>query len=178
MAKLNDKNEQTKYKIHLMITTLCNRSCPDCCNFQYDIDNIPTVTEKELREAKVIYLTGGEPFAYGNPNAIARYLKGKYSNIQKVYAYSNAFELGYYLQNDGRVDALNGITISIKAPYDKQVFEDIIKDNLQLAQLESNWVYLFEPYQDMIIPERNFTVRNREWQKDFVPESHSIFRRI
>ena len=49
MAKLNEKTEETKKIIHLMITEKCNRKCPDCCNNQYDLNSI----EKEIGRAHV-----------------------------------------------------------------------------------------------------------------------------
>lgn len=55
MAILNKKNELTEQVIHLMITDKCNRNCPDCCNNQYKISDIPTITDEELTKAKRIY---------------------------------------------------------------------------------------------------------------------------
>ena len=51
MAKLNEKNENTEKVIHIMVTSLCNRKCPDCCNNQYDLNDIPYVTDEELKRA-------------------------------------------------------------------------------------------------------------------------------
>ena len=86
MAILNEKNDFTKGTIHLMITDKCNRRCPDCCNNQYNISDIPVATSKDFIEAKHVYLTGGEPFAYGDPCLIAERLKMYYPNIEKIIA--------------------------------------------------------------------------------------------
>lgn len=97
MAVLNVKTDITKKIIHLMVTPLCNRNCKYCCNKQYDINNIPYVTDEELREAEVLCLTGGEPFLFTNPCWIARYYKKRYSNIKRIYVYTNAKELYLWL---------------------------------------------------------------------------------
>ena len=57
MAKLNEYNDQTKGKIHLMVTTLCDRDCKYCCNKQYDLDAIPTVTPEELAACHTVYIS-------------------------------------------------------------------------------------------------------------------------
>lgn len=58
---------------------------------------IPCVTDEELRNAEVLCLTGGEPFKYTQPNAIASYYKRNYPNIKKIYVYTNALEFAEYL---------------------------------------------------------------------------------
>ena len=46
LAKLNDRTDKTKGIIHLMVTSLCDRNCPYCCNKQYDLNDIPYVTDE------------------------------------------------------------------------------------------------------------------------------------
>ena len=101
MAILNDRNEETKGIIHLMITAKCDRNCPNCCNNQYSLDDIPVVTEEELQEAHTIYLTGGEPFAYAYPTTLARRLKSKYPNIKTVRFILMLLNLGTILLKVG-----------------------------------------------------------------------------
>lgn len=176
MAILNEKNDLTKQKIHLMITDKCDRKCRDCCNNQYSLSDIPIITNKELSEAKHIYLTGGEPFAYGDPSGIATMLKNVYSNIEKVIVYTNAFELYMYLNNNGKLDGIDGLTISIKTTSDAVTFKKLIK-NPDVVELESNWVYVFDGFEDIECPE-GFYKTKREWQKNFVAAPNSIFRRV
>ena len=114
MSILNERNDNTKGVIHLLVTSLCNRKCKYCCNTQYDLNDIPYVTDEELREAHTICITGGEPFAFSDPCAFAKYYKYKYPNIQKVFVYTNALELGDYLQTGRKLTYLDGLTISIK----------------------------------------------------------------
>lgn len=176
MAKLNEKTENTKKIIHLMITNVCNRKCPDCCNNQYDINAIHRITDQELREAEMIFLTGGEPFAYADPCGLAKQIKENYPNIKKVFVYSNAIELADYLMVH-HINSIDGITISIKNRRDKQAFENIIAKNKEVLNLESNWLYVFKGFEDTKAPS-SFVKKSRVWQKNFIPATDSIFRRL
>jgi len=177
MAVLNDKNDNTKGIIHIMITAKCDRNCPHCCNKQYSLDDIPVVTDQELQEAHTIYLTGGEPFAYSHPTIIARRLKQKYPNIKKIRVYTNAFELVNYFAQGGDLDDIDGLTISIKDNRDRLAFENVIAGAVIIHQLKSIWVYVFKGFEDVECPE-DFTKIIREWQKEFVAAPNSIFRKI
>lgn len=117
LAKLNDKTDKTKGVIHLMVTNLCDRNCPYCCNKQYDLNDIPYVTDEELREAHTVFITGGEPFKYSNPVEIANSLKYKYKNIEKIYVYTNATEFTDWAINnlkELKYSSIDGLNISIK----------------------------------------------------------------
>lgn len=175
MAKLNCKTDTTKKIIHLMVTTLCIRNCKYCCNKQYDLNDIPYITDEELREAEILCITGGEPFAFSNPCQIAAYYKIKYSNIKKIYVYTNALELSDYLRFNPLYD-IDGLSVSIKTKDDANIFEKYIRYNEQVLILPSNRLYVFDNlYTDK--PE-GFEVIHREWQEDFVPANDSIFRRV
>lgn len=183
MAKLNEYNDQTKGKIHLMVTTLCDRDCKYCCNKQYDLNDIPQVTDEELKNCHTIYITGGEPFLFSDPNMIAWQLKRKYSNIKTVRVYTNARALYMYMYRYGSLDAIDGLSVSIKDINDLNAFRTILSDYQTDIEkhCKSNVLYAFAPCRPRIdIPEYpgNFKVIEREWQEDFVPEPTSIFRRI
>ena len=131
MAILNERNENTKGIIHLLTTTLCNRDCKYCCNKQYDMNEIPYVTDSELSEAHTLCLTGGEPFLYTNPCTIAKHYKLRYRNLQNVYVYTNALELAQWLQTHTLHD-LDGLNISIKTKADAKAFEHILKNHIDV----------------------------------------------
>ena len=180
MAKLNEKNERTKKVIHLMTTTLCLRDCPYCCNKQYDIDQIPTVTDEELRECEVVCLTGGEPVVFSNVEAIAELLK-RINRHLKVYLYANAVELANYFlkREDAYFSYIDGYTVSIKNEQDFYAFEGMVKFNLEnFGDGRSNRLYVY----DNLFPKEDcpecFEYFDREWQVDFKPADDSIFRRI
>lgn len=175
MAILNEKTAYTEKIVHLMITDKCNRKCPYCCNNQYDVNGIPYVTDEELKNAEIIFLTGGEPFTYADPCDYASKLKNKYSNLKAIMVYTNAIELAAYLENHN-LYGIDGLTISIKCKGDKKVFEDLIKKNNDVLSLDSVRVYVFEGFEDTLVPE-TFDKRKRVWQKAFKAADDSIFRR-
>ena len=174
--KLNELNDKTKKVIHLMVTSLCNRNCNHCCNKQYDLNNIPYVTDSELKDAEVLCLTGGEPFLFTNPCAISEYYKKMYPNIKKVYVYTNATELGSWISMNDKLYSIDGVNVSIKNLHDRHVFDAILANNYWINDLTDNRLYIF----DNLMPENtgNFEVIHRSWQKDFEPADDSIFRRI
>lgn len=181
MSKLNERNENTKGIIHLLVTPLCDRNCANCCNKQYDLKDIPIVTDEELREAHTLLLTGGEPFKYSNPCEIAKYYKERYPNIKKVYVYTNARELLMYIYDRYTSDnewlyAIDGLNISIKDRIDKISYEKSV-EYIKSLKLSSNRLYVFDK---KLISDNlgGFTLIYREWQKDFEPASDSIFRRL
>ncbi len=174
MAILNEKNERTQRIIHLLVTNLCQRNCKFCCNKQYDMSKVEYVTDEELKNAEILCLTGGEPFQFTNPCEIARYYKRTYPNIKKVYVYTNALELGMFLQNN-EIHSIDGVNVSIKVKADAMVFDNIIKNDETIVNLSSNLLYVF----DNLYSEtpKGFNVFQREWQEDFEPADDSIFRR-
>lgn len=176
MAKLNDKNEKTEEIIHLMVTSLCDRDCPDCCNKQYDLNNIPYVTDEELKNANTLCITGGEPFKFSNPNEIARYYRIKYPNIKNVYVYTNAIELVEYILREKHLEYIDGVSVSIKNKVDAFTFKSYIATDKRITKLPSNRLYVFNNLFDEEV--EGFTVIQREWQKEFVPANNSIFRKV
>lgn len=184
MAILNEKNENTVKNIHLMVTSLCNKDCPHCCNKQYDLGTIPQVTDEELRSAENIFITGGEPFVYSRPDEIAECLKKRYPNIKKAIVYSGIFEAWEYLVFGGSTEYIDGLTLSIKEHKDIYDFESVqilLKND---PNCKSNRLYCFDErdYEELTeldqIDTDGFEVSWRAWQTDFVPAPDSIFRRI
>lgn len=170
--------------LHLLVTTICDRDCPHCCNKQYDLNTVHQVTDQELCECENIYITGGEPFKYSAPNKIAGYLKDKYPNIKKVIVYTNAYEFEDYLLQGGHTFNLDGVTVSIKSSRDVISFyhvREIMVRPEHLYSLKSNYLYVFDG-RNVCWPEHgeniNFVTKSRTWQEKFKPAPESIFRRM
>lgn len=175
---LNNYTSETMENIHLMVTSLCDRNCPYCCNKQYDLSTIPQVTDEELLRAKRIFITGGEPFTFAQPVEIADYLRIKYKNIEQVIVYTNAYELYCYLARDGSLEHIDGLTVSLKEYEDKDYFEGILTYLKDYPKCKSNRLYYFSDYLIAGLNTEGFEVMEREWQPDFIPAPDSIFRRI
>lgn len=165
--------------MHIMITTLCNRNCKYCCNKEYSFDEIRTATEIDFLASDYICLTGGEPFLFTNPNEFAKKFKKDYPHIKKVWVYSNAVELRDYLQKypTAKLDAIDGISCSIKIWADIRAFRELIADP-RIMNLPDNLCYVFNNLVDTKQTFGNFKMINREWQEKFTPADNSLFRRI
>lgn len=170
------KPEKEITTAHILVTSLCDRDCKYCCNKQYDLNSVPYITEDELSRMKHIYLTGGEPFTYSNPNAIARKLKLRYQNIEQVIVYSNAYELWEYLANGGMTNFIDGVTISVKSEVDISSL-DCCTAYSRLINLPKNRLYVFPGYEDVDCP-ASIEKIPRVWQEEFVPAPNCIFRRL
>ncbi len=182
MSKLNEYTNKTKRVIHLMVTSLCLRNCPHCCNKQYSLDDIPYVTDEELKQCEVLCLTGGEPFEFTNPEKITSYYKKRYSNIKKVYVYTNALELYNFCRRNYITysNDIDGYNISIKTKADVEAFYKM-KDYSRFSSRD-NRLYVFDNLiEEETIPtitNYSWTVTKRSWQPDFEPADDSIFRKV
>ena len=175
---LNNYTFETMENIHLMVTSLCDRNCPYCCNKQYDLSAIPQVTDEELQRAKRIFITGGEPFAFAQPAEIAEYLRVKYKNIEQVIVYTNVFELYCYLAKGLSLAHIDGLTISLKEYKDKDYFESILTYLKNYPQCKSNRLYYFSNFLISGLNTEGFELMKREWQSEFIPAADGIFRRV
>lgn len=177
---LNDYTENTKGIIHLLVTSLCDRDCKYCCNKQYNLKDIPYVTEDELKNCHTIYVTGGEPFLFSQPNNIALHLRKKYPNIRNVGVYGNANALREYLLSGGDLNFTTHLSISVKNIQDYNSLPDIIANpKVRIKSKQDNRLYLMYKLQEL--PKRTsevFTIIDREWQEKFIPATDSIFRKV
>lgn len=159
--------------LHLLVTSLCDRDCKYCCNKEYDIHNLPYVTDDELRSAGRLYITGGEPFLYSSPCDLANYYRHKYPNISSVVVYTNAAELLEFLECGGFFHNIDGLDISIKNEKDIQAWNEFLSKDYKVRELPKNRIYDFTG----TISDPEIQVVQRRWQEHFVPAPNSIFRR-
>lgn len=179
---------------HLVVTLLCDRKCPLCCNKQWDMINLPYITDEELKQTEMLCLTGGEPFTYSDPVAIAIYYRKKYPNIKYCTVYTNAKELWENRQKlDHRLswghndyfDIVDGLNISIKDERDITSLQNLLNSTLITDRLLMNRLYIFPNVWDKTMevldkyPEEKekFEIIRREWQENFIPAPNCIFRR-
>lgn len=175
---LNNYTSETMENIHLMVTSLCDRNCPYCCNKQYDLSTIPQVTNEEFSRAKRIFITGGEPFVFVQPMEIAKYLRVKYKNFEQMIVYTNAYELYCYLAKGQSLAHIDGLTVSLKDYRDKDYFEGILTYLKDYPKCKSNRLYYFSDFLIVGLNTGDFELIEREWQPEFIPAPDSIFRRI
>lgn len=165
--------------IHLVVTEQCDRDCKYCCNKEYDIGEIPHVTEQEMREAKHLFLTGGEPFTYSNPCNLAKKYRRLYPNIEMIVVYANVAELYRYLVEGGKIHDIDGINMSIKNKADYEAFKRIEKKFPAVLKLEYSVLFIMWDGVDMEVFRgmRRPRPYRREWQEHFVAAPNCLFRR-
>ena len=180
LLEVLNPNWRPKKTLHLVVTTLCKRNCEFCCNKKYDIQNLPYVTDEELKSVDMLCLTGGEPFIFANPCALGRYYQGLYPNIKVIIVYTNAYELSCYFDKHNGLYGIDGLSISVKDKRDLTALNIIeVEHNISLLNYgRFNRIYDFTGTVDKEKYEKlGYTVINREWQQDFKPADNCIFRR-
>lgn len=184
--------------LHLMVNNTCTNDCPLCCNKQYDVNQIPVVSVKELQESDTICLTGGAPmYDIRALSQFSHILEYDYPNIKRVFIYMNGAELYSFpnmeLPGTWRIfknfpknrNAIYGLTISPKCIRDFNAIRDYLPamDEWQSIRIycfsdrdktEAQLLYhnRYELYHD------RFEIVMREWQTHFKPAPNTIFRRL
>lgn len=184
--------------IHLMVNSNCTNRCKDCCNNQYNLDKVPVATVEELQNAKVVLLTGGEPFLLADIHDFVKSLRWQYQNIEKLYIYTSGYamyktmdkwlcygDFGLYV---------DGINFSPKCNGDEKAIKKLFDDTdarLFLFHNMSNRIILMD-YEgkttddDKFIQSLNcsdvslsakFSIENRAFQKKFQPNG-GVWRRL
>lgn len=99
-------------KLRLLVTKECPRKCPGCCNNDWDLENLPTISSgDQLVGYKEVLLTGGEPLHGIHIQTIVNILRKvrKFNPEAKVYVYT-AEALGAWVALIAGVD---GITLTL-----------------------------------------------------------------
>lgn len=181
-----------KRVLHLMVNNTCTNDCPLCCNKQYDVEDIPVVTVKELRDIDTICFTGGQPLLdLENFSTLCTCLERNFNNIKNGYVYMNGAELFSFLNPDlSRTKKLferfpwnsrvnYGLTMSPKCRRDWNAIREF---KPYLEAWKSNRIYCFSD-RDVANAEGIFhlgeiEIVRREWQSNFVPAPNTFFRRL
>lgn len=117
--------------LRLLVTKNCNRTCPGCCNNDWDLDSLPVITDYENYD--VICLTGGEPLRYNtilglvslikliksiNPNCLLVVYTANVRFIQTILQYADGVTLTLHDQSDL-------INLNSEKPFiDRPIFAD------------------------------------------------------
>ena len=184
--------------IHLMVNSNCTNRCKDCCNNQYNLDKVPVATVEELQNAKVVLLTGGEPFLLADIHDFVKSLRWQYQNIEKLYIYTSGYAM--YKTRDKWLCYgdfglyVDGINFSPKCNGDEKAIKKLFDDtdaSLFLLHNMSNRIILMD-YEgkttddDEFIQSLNcsdvslsakFSIENRAFQKKFQPNG-GVWRRL
>lgn len=187
--------------IHLMMNSQCTNRCADCCNNQYDLDTVPVVTVEELKAAKVVLLTGGEPFLIPGLLSFVQSLRMQFENIKRLYIYTSGAGM-YRARSDwanaGFVAFVDGVNFSPKNGMDefaiRQLFSNNFHRNIMGYLKSSRFILMDYPgkmtndasfIKDLRLDELEndqrhsckFNIEHREFQKEFQPNG-GVWRRM
>jgi len=163
-------------KLRLLVTKNCDRSCPGCCNKDWNLDKLPDVTHFNFDE---IILTGGEPLLYISELID---LIGYIRNISKakIILYTA------YTKNLSRFFAvlylIDGITVTLHDQNDVKNFIPIhghMKNNLELFNKKSLRLNIFKGINYSNINTSMWQIKdNIKWIKNCPLPEDEIFQKI
>ena len=132
-----------KKTLRLIFTPECNRSCPGCCNKDFDLPNLPRPTHFNYDE---IFITGGEPLLY--LAQVIGFIKAiRLVSTAKIYiytAYQSARGASMFLDLLLYVD---GITLTLHEQRDWELFqqfESATRNNPELFLEKSLRLNIFD----------------------------------
>lgn len=154
--------------LRLLLWSACNRACEGCCNKQWDLDELPVVTEKEIAQADMIILTGGEPMlrptrVLSTVSAIRHQAKPGTPIIMYTARMYQLPEVAYYL---------DGVTVTLHEQADVEPFMAVAP--LLTGSLRVN---VFAGIETPPIPPQWQVKRDIEWIADCPLPPTEIFRR-
>ena len=188
--------------LHLLVTKKCHHNCPLCCNKQYDLNEIPVVTEKDVKNADMVCITGGEPLLYPqqleclllNIHNIRQeqYPGLSYNNKKPIILYTTGKDLDILQNYPTCRMILNGLSIGPKSYNDWKDLErfiDYAKSRFtDVCKLTKNRLYVFPEWKivadefikdhDWFFGKFDFEIIDRKWQTAFKPAKDSIFKRM
>ena len=174
-----------------MVNNKCSNDCPLCCNKQYDIKDVPVVTEEDLLSIDEICFTGGQPLR--NFEAFLSLFNGirYYENIKYAYIYANGSE--FLPWKFEYIEKLTNILLDTQIKTSLTLSPKNDKDweglnamkwclNTYSMRHTSNFLYCFTD-EDLVKAKdmmhyMNIIPVKREWQPDFKPAPNTFFRRL
>lgn len=162
-----------KKKLRLLLWEKCNRTCPGCCNKDWDLTNLQVVTDQELQESNEIMLTGGEPMLYTTTLHVAiRHIR-KMSDAL-IYVYTA--DVSNYKEALTVIAAVDGICVTLHNQADVAPFLLFAEKSSCLRQ-RSKRVNVFKGVELPSVPPNWICKNDMEWIQNCPLPDGEIFRR-
>ena len=123
-------------KLRLLLWEDCGKSCPGCCNKDWNLKELPIATS--LLPYDEIILTGGEPMLY--PDLLQR-------TIGEIQATTNSPKIYLYTANTKNYDKLiniliniDGITVTLHEDEDVKDFVKFIEELNKISERLPCWL--------------------------------------
>lgn len=104
-------------KLRLLITQKCNRSCPGCCNKQWDLNTLPIA--ENFQQYDEIYITGGETMLFQDEMLLLIQSLKTYTKA-KIYVYTADISLNLLTV----LKVADGITLTVHTERDWKLFKN------------------------------------------------------
>ena len=161
-------------KLRLLITEKCNRSCPGCCNKEYDLSALPV--ETDFTGYEMVSLTGGEPMLY--PTLIAHIANRirKQNSTAKIVLYTAHIENWHDVEFV--LGFIDGLTVTLHEQKDTMPFyvlNYLLEDKLKSKSLRLN---IFKGITVGGSLKGWDVKRDIEWIKDCPLPDGEVFKRI
>lgn len=108
-----------KNKLRLILWEDCPRSCPGCCNNDFDIQGLPKISFYDLYSYDEIFLTGGEPMMHPDRLLEMLYVIATCSDAE-IYVYTA--KIDDLLAVVGILHACDGLTVTLHEQEDVKAF--------------------------------------------------------
>jgi len=129
-----------KKTLRLIYTPKCNRSCPGCCNKDFDLPNLPSPTHFKYDE---IFITGGEPMLFYKE--LVGFIKAiRFVSDAKIYVYTAFCSDASLLIK--LLDIVDGITLTLHEERDWgmfQQFEFVTRERPEIFEGKSMRLNIF-----------------------------------
>lgn len=166
-------------KLRLLLTKDCDRSCKGCCNKDWDLEALETVTAQELGNYDEILVTGGEPLLY--PQLLLK-------ELARIRAFSLGAKLIVYTaktDNIGLFVAVNhivdGMTLTLHTQKDVAKLQEILDYNTRTNQKlgGSLRINIFKNIDYSSLDLNGWIIKdNMVWIKDCPLPENEVFKKI
>jgi hypothetical protein len=169
------KHEENMNKLRLLVTERCSRNCPNCCNKNWDLSELPV--EDDFSQYDMIMLTGGEPML-DVKDLIDLIINIKYETDAPIYVYTA-------MVNDTKaafrvLDWADGMTVTLHEQSDMEpflIFNDVI--NAEGMNNKSLRLNIFSGVDIDISGLALWEVKNNiEWIENCPLPKDEVFKRI
>jgi organic radical activating enzyme len=153
-----------KKTLRLIYTPICNRSCPGCCNKDFDLPNLPRPDHFNYEE---IFITGGEPLLF--LDEVIGFIKAlRLITKAKIYIYTAFIAMDNPTILLKAIKVSDGITLTIHEKRDWihfLQFENVTKNRIDLFDGKSLRLNIFKEVEANVslISDKWKVKNNIEW---------------
>jgi len=159
-------------KLRLLLTSVCNRNCPKCCNNHYDLAGLPV--EHNFTNYSEVMLTGGEPML--DPVLVIKVARDirEQNSAAKIYLYTA--KVNDVLSTLDVLSHIDGLTLTLHNQKDVKPFRRL--NFLMLSPPgKSLRLYKFSGIDISGVDTSNWDVKDMKWTDDCPIPEGEVFKK-